>query len=117
MTYLIALPCVDVKDRTYVDEGPVDGIYEGERMLCIHPDEGVECGPANQFVRWRRSFIKTTRPTNGLTTMTPMLSSLTIWSTLCRCQGRKHLQGPPVSCTTVITEHRTNATSNGTDPI
>ena len=39
MTYVIALPCVDVKDRACVDECPVDCIYEGERALYIHPDE------------------------------------------------------------------------------
>lgn len=44
MTYIIALPCVDVKDRACVDECPVDCIYEGPRMLYIHPDECVDCG-------------------------------------------------------------------------
>src|SRR5699024_12562833 len=31
MTYVIAQPCVDVKDRACVDECPVDCIYEGAR--------------------------------------------------------------------------------------
>ena len=44
VTYVIALPCVDVKDRACVDECPVDCIYEGERMLYIQPDECVDCG-------------------------------------------------------------------------
>ncbi|HEY6738487.1 MAG TPA: ferredoxin [Actinopolymorphaceae bacterium] len=44
MTYVIAQPCVDLKDRACVDECPVDCIYEGERMLYIHPDECVDCG-------------------------------------------------------------------------
>src|SRR5699024_10513158 len=44
MTYIIAEPCVDVKDKSCVDECPVDCIYEGERMLYIHPDECVDCG-------------------------------------------------------------------------
>ena len=44
MTYVIALPCVDVKDRACVEECPVDCIYEGNRMLYIHPDECVDCG-------------------------------------------------------------------------
>ena len=44
MTYVIAQPCVDVKDRACVDECPVDCIYEGERTLYIHPDECVDCG-------------------------------------------------------------------------
>ncbi len=44
MTYVIALPCVDVKDRACVEECPVDCIYEGDRTLYIHPDECVDCG-------------------------------------------------------------------------
>ena len=44
MTYIIAQPCVDVLDRACIEECPVDCIYEGERMLYIHPDECVDCG-------------------------------------------------------------------------
>src|ERR1700750_1284303 len=44
MTYIIALPCVDLLDKTCIDECPVDCIYEGDRMLYIHPDECVDCG-------------------------------------------------------------------------
>ena len=44
MTYVITEPCVDVKDKTCVDECPVDCIYEGERALYIQPDECVDCG-------------------------------------------------------------------------
>lgn len=44
VTYVIALPCVDLKDRACVDECPVDCIYEGERTLYIHPIECVDCG-------------------------------------------------------------------------
>lgn len=44
MTYIIAQPCVDLKDKACVDECPVDCIYEGERSLYIHPDECVDCG-------------------------------------------------------------------------
>lgn len=44
MTYVIAEPCLDVKDRACVDECPVDCIYQGDRMLYIHPDECVDCG-------------------------------------------------------------------------
>ena len=44
VTYIITQPCVDVLDRACIDECPVDCIYEGERMLYIHPDECVDCG-------------------------------------------------------------------------
>jgi NAD-dependent dihydropyrimidine dehydrogenase PreA subunit len=44
MTYVIAEPCVDIKDKACVEECPVDCIYEGRRTLYIHPDECVDCG-------------------------------------------------------------------------
>ncbi|MER5549800.1 ferredoxin [Streptomyces sp. NPDC001118] len=44
MAYVIALPCVDVKDKACVGECPVDCIYEGPRKMYIHPDECVDCG-------------------------------------------------------------------------
>lgn len=44
MTYVISEPCVDVKDKSCIEECPVDCIYEGDRMLYIHPDECVDCG-------------------------------------------------------------------------
>jgi NAD-dependent dihydropyrimidine dehydrogenase PreA subunit len=46
MAYVIAEPCIDVKDRACVRVCPVECIYEyeGERMLYINPDECIECG-------------------------------------------------------------------------
>jgi NAD-dependent dihydropyrimidine dehydrogenase PreA subunit len=44
VTYVISEPCIDVKDRSCIEECPVDCIYEGDRMLYIHPDECVDCG-------------------------------------------------------------------------
>jgi len=44
MTYVIALPCVDVMDKACLEECPIDCIYEGDRMLYIHPDECIDCG-------------------------------------------------------------------------
>ncbi|MEH1127365.1 ferredoxin [Micromonospora sp. CPCC 206061] len=43
MTYVISAPCLDVLDRACLDECPVDCIYEGERMMYIHPTECVDC--------------------------------------------------------------------------
>ncbi|WP_026152343.1 ferredoxin [Actinopolyspora halophila] len=43
MTYVITQPCVDVLDKSCIDECPVDCIYEGDRMLYIHPDECIDC--------------------------------------------------------------------------
>ena len=44
VTYIIAQPCVDIKDKSCIEECPVDCIYEGNRMLYIQPDECVDCG-------------------------------------------------------------------------
>lgn len=44
MAYVIAEPCIDVKDKACVDECPVDCIYEGQRILYINPNECVDCG-------------------------------------------------------------------------
>jgi NAD-dependent dihydropyrimidine dehydrogenase PreA subunit len=44
VTYTITQPCVDIKDKSCIEECPVDCIYEGARMLYIHPDECVDCG-------------------------------------------------------------------------
>ena len=44
MAYIIAEPCINVKDKACVEVCPVDCIYEGETMLYIHPDECIDCG-------------------------------------------------------------------------
>lgn len=38
MPYVVAQPCVDVKDKACVDECPVDCIYEGSRSP-VHQSE------------------------------------------------------------------------------
>ena len=47
MTYIIAEPCVDVKDTACIDVCPVDCIYgldnEENRTLYISPDECIDC--------------------------------------------------------------------------
>ncbi|MBO0836285.1 MAG: ferredoxin family protein [Actinobacteria bacterium] len=44
MTYIVTQGCIDLLDKTCIDECPVDCIYEGERMMYIQPDECVDCG-------------------------------------------------------------------------
>lgn len=44
MTYIIAEPCIDVKDKACVEACPVDCIYEGDDQLYIHPEECIDCG-------------------------------------------------------------------------
>ena len=43
MTYIIAEPCIDIKDRSCIDVCPVDCIHEQERMLVIDPEECINC--------------------------------------------------------------------------
>lgn len=43
MTYVIAEPCVDIKDKACIDVCPVDCIYEGARFLYINPEECIDC--------------------------------------------------------------------------
>jgi NAD-dependent dihydropyrimidine dehydrogenase PreA subunit len=49
MTYVIGSACVDVVDKSCVQECPADCIYEGKRSLYINPEECVDCA-ACQFI-------------------------------------------------------------------
>ena len=44
MAYIIAEPCINIKDKSCVESCPVDCIYEGEDQLFIHPEECIDCG-------------------------------------------------------------------------
>ncbi|KKW65173.1 ferredoxin [Mycolicibacterium elephantis] len=44
MPYVIGSPCIDVMDRSCIEECPVDCIYEGQRKLYINPIECIDCG-------------------------------------------------------------------------
>jgi NAD-dependent dihydropyrimidine dehydrogenase PreA subunit len=43
VTYIIAEPCIDIKDRSCVDVCPVDCIHEAGRILIIDPEECIDC--------------------------------------------------------------------------
>lgn len=44
MAYIIAEPCIGVKDASCVAVCPVDCIYEGEDQYYINPEECIDCG-------------------------------------------------------------------------
>jgi NAD-dependent dihydropyrimidine dehydrogenase PreA subunit len=44
VTYIIAEPCIDIKDLSCVDVCPVDCIHVADRMLVIDPEECIDCG-------------------------------------------------------------------------
>src|SRR5207249_8380525 len=51
MTYIIAEPCIDIKDLSCVDVCPVDCIHQAERILVIDPEECIDCfAPSEQFL-------------------------------------------------------------------
>ncbi|GGV61935.1 ferredoxin [Streptomyces longisporoflavus] len=62
MTYVIAQPCVDLKDKACVDECPVDCIYEGPRKMYINPDECVDCGACEPVCPVEAIFYEDTMP-------------------------------------------------------
>jgi NAD-dependent dihydropyrimidine dehydrogenase PreA subunit len=44
MAYFVAADCLDVLDRSCIEECPVDCIYEGGRKMYINPSECIDCG-------------------------------------------------------------------------
>ena len=44
MAYIIAEPCINVKDKACTEVCPVNCIYEGKDQLFIHPDDCIDCG-------------------------------------------------------------------------
>ena len=51
MTYIIAEPCIDIKDKSCVDVCPVDCIHEADRILVIDPEECIDCfAPSEEFL-------------------------------------------------------------------
>ena len=61
MTYIIAEPCIDIKDLSCVDVCPVDCIHEAGRILVIDPEECIDCfAPQEQLLTSRglRTFAE-----------------------------------------------------------
>jgi NAD-dependent dihydropyrimidine dehydrogenase PreA subunit len=44
MPYVIAAACIDVTDKSCIEECPVDCIYEGNRKMYINPALCIDCG-------------------------------------------------------------------------
>jgi NAD-dependent dihydropyrimidine dehydrogenase PreA subunit len=49
MGFVITDACVDVLDRSCIEECPVDCIYEGDRKMYINPAECIDCGACEQI--------------------------------------------------------------------
>ena len=89
MTYIIAEPCIDVKDTTCVDVCPVDCIhpvkdeteaFEEHKQLYIDPEECIDCGASDK--RLDRSKIIRLRSPSFDSPLSPVLCStrLTKWT-------------------------------------
>ena len=67
MTYVIGSACVDVMDKSCVQECPADCIYEGARSLYINADECVDCGACKlvcrmEAIEWETDLPDYDRP-------------------------------------------------------
>ncbi len=64
MAYVIAEPCIDVKDRACVEVCPVDCIHPrveedgGEQQLYINPDECIDCGACEPVCPVKAIFVE-----------------------------------------------------------
>jgi NAD-dependent dihydropyrimidine dehydrogenase PreA subunit len=48
MAFVITEACVDIMDRSCMEECPVDCIYVGGRKMYINPVECIDCGACEQ---------------------------------------------------------------------
>lgn len=48
MAFVITDACIDVQDRSCLEECPVDCIYEGDRKMYVNPVECIDCGACEQ---------------------------------------------------------------------
>ncbi|MCH9733918.1 MAG: ferredoxin family protein [Actinomycetia bacterium] len=62
MTYVIGSACVDILDKSCVQECPADCIYEGARAMYINPNECVDCGACSIACRVDAIYYETDLP-------------------------------------------------------
>jgi len=62
VTYIIAEPCIDIKDLSCVDVCPVDCIHEFDRILIIDPEECIDCGACEPECPWQAIFEEVAVP-------------------------------------------------------
>ena len=74
MTYIIAEPCIGVKDTACVDVCPVDCIhptkneaeeFEKENKLYIDPEECIDCGACEPVCPVEAIFEEAATPESG----------------------------------------------------
>lgn len=62
MPYVITEACVDVMDRTCIDQCPVDCIQQGTRMLYINPDDCIDCGACEPVCPQNAIYLDSSLP-------------------------------------------------------
>src|SRR5438046_9868718 len=62
VTYIIAEPCIDLKDKSCIDVCPVDCIHEAGRMLVIDPEECIDYGACEPECPVEAIFPEDARP-------------------------------------------------------
>ena len=64
MSYIIAEPCVGVKDKACVEVCPVDCIHgnDDSKQLFINPDECIDCGACEPVCPVNAIFIEEELP-------------------------------------------------------
>lgn len=66
MTYVIGSACVDIVDKSCMQECPADCIYEGARAMYINPNECVDCGACRIACRVDAIYYETDLPEEEL---------------------------------------------------
>jgi NAD-dependent dihydropyrimidine dehydrogenase PreA subunit len=62
MPYVITDGCLDIMDRSCMDQCPVDCIEQGERMLYINPEECIDCGACEPACPQEAIYLAETLP-------------------------------------------------------
>ena len=96
MTYVIAEPCVDLLDKACIEECPVDCIYEGGRMLYIHPDECVDCGACEPVCPVEAIFYEDDLPEKWRDYTQANVDFFDTWLARRRLEGRQDRERPAV---------------------
>jgi ferredoxin len=64
LPYVVAEPCIGVKDKSCMTVCPVDCIYEDENQVFINPDECIDCGLCEPECPVTAIFVDTDVPTD-----------------------------------------------------
>jgi len=62
MPYVVAEPCIGVKDKSCMTVCPVDCIYDVGDMVVINPDECIDCGMCEPECPVSAIFVDTDVP-------------------------------------------------------